>query len=367
MAVELNVFVAGSKQLETERNLFKLEAQNVQMQYKQHKKINVQINVCTFESFSPIFNNKEELQEAYNQYIREQAEVVFFVFDGAVGGITIKEYDVAENAYIKSNTKIPQLCVFSKLGQKSNDEIDVLKKRVNNLGQYWTDYKNIDDLRYQINKALTSAIDKKIIPSKIKLLHLFLFLLPIIALIVFGILFYEQSFSRKSFSYDVKVVNELSTCGRLIICPDSAQIVKYSITSVEEDINWNDIDRCIEYYDTIYPKDDCFINIYGYFENDMQNGVVKKFQFSLCDYVESAIKEKNRRVIETFIGLNPIELELPGGVKEILYTNPLKDLYSYLTEYDYHIVDIKTTEMDIDVEHAQYSKIAYIKLSKDEN
>ena len=43
------------------------------------------------------------MQEHYNRFIREKSDIVFFVFDGQVGGITETEFEVAKNAY-KSST-----------------------------------------------------------------------------------------------------------------------------------------------------------------------------------------------------------------------------------------------------------------------
>ena len=197
----LNIFVAGSKSLERERNHFKIEAQNLQAEYEQHKNKHIQINVYTFESFSSISDNTETPQDRYNHYIINEADIVFFVFDGEVGGITIQEFNVAENAYKHSKDKRPQLCIFAREGAKDSVEIKYLKKRVTDLKQYWIDYKDDGDFRYKIKKARRK---KRLCPCFAVPCH------EIISAVIFSFLMYNKGLMPP---HPLCYAHHLSYCG----------------------------------------------------------------------------------------------------------------------------------------------------------
>ncbi|MBQ8335811.1 MAG: hypothetical protein IJY45_06555, partial [Tidjanibacter sp.] len=265
MKNKLNIFIAGSKALEKERNLFKIVAQDLQLDYANHKKKNIHISVTTFESFSSIFTSKETLQDVYNKYIREESDVVFFVFDGTIGGITKDEFEVAESAYKDSKNNKPKLCVFTKENTEINLEIENLKQRVNDIGQYWVDYANEDELRRKIYIELSRQVDELVFkkPWYKRILPYFIVAVLLSSLMVVSKLL--QKPIEPVYSYDIQVIDELLTNGRLIVNKDSTDVIKYRISTEDTPVvNWND--KSIPYLtsrDTIYPKDNCIIKVYG--------------------------------------------------------------------------------------------------------
>lgn len=347
--VKLDVFIAGSKALERERNLFKIVAQDIQQDYHAQKKKDVRINVYTFESFGSICENTQPLQGKYNNFIKGVADIVFFVFDGNIGGITMEEYLVAEESYKKNQNKKPKICIFTKVTSQVNMEIENLKKRISEIDQYWVDYKNEDDLRFKINRELSREIDAIIYPKHAIIRHLFIAVFALIC-IVLGILFRDQSNTDEPLvelvkNYELKVVDELSNNGRLIINAAPSDILKYHISKTETNVNWAEIAEQIYSPDTLYFYENCFINIYGHPADDESLSCSKTFEFNFNNYVETAIRSKNTRVVTELFDNSPLTVNFPEGVCDVLVYNQVNELYSYLVEYGYHISAIETSSI----------------------
>lgn len=359
----LNIFVAGSKSLERERNHFKIEAQNLQAEYEQHKNKHIQINVYTFESFSSISDNTETPQDRYNHYIINEADIVFFVFDGEVGGITIQEFNVAENAYKHSKDKRPQLCIFAREGAKDSVEIKYLKKRVTDLKQYWIDYKDDGDFRYKIKNELSREVDK-LLYRKIKISRLFKYLLMLLCLCMLGWMIFHDA-SPERLETPIDVVDQLLTHGKLTVClSDTSNVVKYNITTLEENVNWDNIDTYItDKNNVLYPKGDCFINICGY-TKDLEYNEVLVYEFKFSKFIETAIRTKNVEILKHLFGYQPIEVNFPDGVCDILYDGQVCELYDYLVNYNYHIQSVTTERHAEDIFSERYPIIRLITLSK---
>lgn len=150
------IFVAGSKALVTERNLFRIVASEVQSEYCK-RGVDVNLQVVTFETFHNCFTQKRK-QEAYNEYIEGTADVVYFILDGRLGGITEEEFNVAFEAYQRS--KKPLLCVFSCRNDVVNEGVERLRRRVSEVGQYYAEYEDEKELRYLIEKNLRYIVDE---------------------------------------------------------------------------------------------------------------------------------------------------------------------------------------------------------------
>lgn len=158
----LKIFVAGSKDLFNERNLFKIVANDLQTEFGIGGRRDVHIEVRTFENFEYFFGEHlKGAQDSYNQYISNEADAVFFVFDDKVGGITREEFNVAYDAF-KDDGR-PRICVFSKLhpGQPNKD-IAELRQMCSAVGQYYTDYADNTDLRNKIERSIRQLCNAKL-------------------------------------------------------------------------------------------------------------------------------------------------------------------------------------------------------------
>ena len=114
----LKVFVAGSKDLKNERMICRSVCNRLQNQWGI-------IVTKSFEDF-PETISREGHQNEYNTFIREQADVVMFVFSGKVGEITRVEFEHAWHAFTENGH--PQILVYiDQLEQAASSDIDDLK------------------------------------------------------------------------------------------------------------------------------------------------------------------------------------------------------------------------------------------------
>ena len=157
MKTELKIFVAGSKELKTQRMLVRNVASNLVTDYERKGK-NVGVTVWSFENFSLTFDRNGQ-QSNYNEFIAKEADLVIFVFDAHVGGVTREEFDVAYESY--SRRKHPQICVFSKKDKGKNTDIIRLRQEISRLNQYYTEYDSDDDLERLVEFLLRDCIDSR--------------------------------------------------------------------------------------------------------------------------------------------------------------------------------------------------------------
>lgn len=365
MAIELNVFVAGSKALEAERDLFRIEAQNVQVKYK-NKGVNARINVVTYESFSRLMRQGVCPQDVYNKYISESADIVFFILDGNVGGITQKEYDVAETAFKKNKSKKPVMGVFSRVNDVYNEDVEKIRERINNLHQYWCDYKDIANLRAHIRECFESEIDSRL---KRRVRWVATITAIILGFALLGVYPSNQNLEPKiplvtdevsDASHYLQVEDELVSKGQLKIdVKDSGVTVKYRIQ--EEHSQEKSGDLC---EDTIlYPKTNCSITIWAYNKAGVEI-CQNSYSFDMCRFVQYAIKAKNRDVAKLFG--EKVELIISDDNSDISL-EPIRDLYEYITRLGYNIVSIPSMlggDTSWDILSDEYPQISTIKLAK---
>lgn len=157
----LKIFVAGSKKLAYERNLFKIVASDLQTEFRGRGRKSIHIEVMSFENFDVFF--KEHLkgaQEAYNNYIVKDADAVFFVLDDSIGGVTRKEFDLAYDSF-KENGR-PLVSVFSRHSDCMNEDIAAIRHLCDLANQYYNEYVDYDNLRRLIADSIRSLCNKKI-------------------------------------------------------------------------------------------------------------------------------------------------------------------------------------------------------------
>lgn len=147
----LKIFIAGSKQLGEQRNALRAVLMRQQVLF------NVMVEAKTFEDFSDsLTDTTGGRQSEYEKYIKEQADIVAFIYDGKVGEITKKEFDVAYENF-KSH-KHPEIYVYCKNESSDTEDIQTLKLTLNKLGQYYTAYNDTDSLARLFEKSMTEYL-----------------------------------------------------------------------------------------------------------------------------------------------------------------------------------------------------------------
>ena len=152
----INVFVAGAKVLKRERDAV-ISALN---HITNHSSRDYAFRVKTYEDFDRSLTD-EGRQKEYNDYISIDAEYAIFILDSTVGGITMEEFEVAMNAY-RVNRR-PEIFVYSRMPsneggafsrffrrQEQSEEIIAIRKHLSEIGQYYIEYRDIDDLKSHI-------------------------------------------------------------------------------------------------------------------------------------------------------------------------------------------------------------------------
>ncbi len=153
----INVFVAGAKNLKTERDAVISALTHI----TNNSSRDYTFRVKTYEDFDRSLT-EEGRQAEYNNYISNNADYAIFILDDAVGCITYEEFIVAMKAF-KSKNK-PEIFVYSHKANESNrmlrgffrshqqsKEVTEIKKHLSEIGQYYIEYKDIDDLKNCIN------------------------------------------------------------------------------------------------------------------------------------------------------------------------------------------------------------------------
>ena len=114
----------------------------------------------TYEDFDRSLT-EEGRQKEYNDYLSNDAEYAIFILDSKVGGITFKEFEVAMKAY--RTKREPEIFVYSCMPNNEGrifshffrrheqpEEITAIRRYLSEIGQYYIEYRNIDDLKNQI-------------------------------------------------------------------------------------------------------------------------------------------------------------------------------------------------------------------------
>ena len=152
----LRVFIAGAKKLKLERLLLREQLS------KLSNRFNLDIRTVTFEDFQTSLTGKEKgRQEDYNQFIKEKADIVIFVFSSIAGRITEEEFDIAYSSY-QANNK-PEIFVYVK------KQFFIFDRRLRNIKErffsenreYYIEYKNEDNLSYLFYSHMSELLHNK--------------------------------------------------------------------------------------------------------------------------------------------------------------------------------------------------------------
>lgn len=149
---DANMFFSGSKQLETERNIFNGVVIRQQTRWRD-KDINIM--GYSYQNF-PHEVVKEGHQAKYNDFIQHHTDAIFFVLNGNVGGYTQEEFDLAMESFNKTGK--PMIFVYSKVSDSVDVSVDTLRKVIIQQKQYWQDYKNNDELKLLLENDMYGVI-----------------------------------------------------------------------------------------------------------------------------------------------------------------------------------------------------------------
>lgn len=147
---KLNVFIAGSKQLQQERDSIRAVFSILNNKYSNQ----LFIKVWTYEDFDRSFNSAGR-QEDYNSFLKNSTDYALFILDSSVGGITIREFQIAIDSF-RMHQK-PKIFVYSKRCEE-NAEIAKLHNIINQENQYYIEYSNTYELKSEIEKDFVKII-----------------------------------------------------------------------------------------------------------------------------------------------------------------------------------------------------------------
>ncbi len=151
----INVFFAGSTALQSERNIFTNVISQLQTSWKDR---NLQLYAYSFQNFKHHIEANGN-QSSYEDFIRNDTDLIFFVLDGEIGGITQKEFDIAMSSY-KMNHK-PLIFVYSQKGHTEEcADIKKLRAQISESSNYWQDYENDMQLGLLLKTDLLENIQK---------------------------------------------------------------------------------------------------------------------------------------------------------------------------------------------------------------
>ena len=108
---------------------------------------------------------KEGQQFAYNNFIKNEANIVVFVLNDVLGGITKEEFDVAYETLMLNDYRQPAIFVFSNKeneGIAENKDIADLRIKINDIKHYWIDYSSLEVLKLKIQLELDNWIKKEL-------------------------------------------------------------------------------------------------------------------------------------------------------------------------------------------------------------
>ena len=156
----IRIFIASSAELVQDRKEFRefLSIENDRLHTK-----GVYLELVQWENFLDAVS-QTSLQDEYNKEL-EKSSIVICLFYTKAGKYTQQEFDVALKHFKEKNS--PLIYTYFKTGAPEpapNDEqaqnLVKFKKRLSEIGHFYTSYKSIEDLKYQFRKQLDRLEDK---------------------------------------------------------------------------------------------------------------------------------------------------------------------------------------------------------------
>lgn len=159
---EIKVFIAGSTSLKNEFNAI---TDALRIITNSNSK-GIRITPKTYEDYKDPFSLEGD-QAKYNRFIMHKADYVIFVLDGEIGGVTLQEFDVAWNTF--ASKKRPGIYVYHKPTNTVSKDVQDIIRRINQCGQYYTEYTDLENLKLKVESAFRRVIDIHVIPPITKL------------------------------------------------------------------------------------------------------------------------------------------------------------------------------------------------------
>ncbi len=144
---DVNFFIAGSKALQQERDVF---AGVINVLQSTWKPLGLDINSYSYMNF-PRDVTIDGHQQQYNHFIAHHVNVAVFILSGKAGGYTMEEFDVAFDNFKKRG--MPKIYVYS-LDNEVNGCDSIIHTKMKEEKQYWIEYKNVEELRLLIERDL---------------------------------------------------------------------------------------------------------------------------------------------------------------------------------------------------------------------
>ena len=156
----IQIFIASSSELLQDRKEFRdfLSVENDRLHTK-----GVYLELIQWENFLDAVS-QTSLQDEYNKKLKS-AQIVICLFFKKAGKYTQEEFDTALQQF--KETGSPLIYTYFKSGapepdpnDRSANDLKLFKKRLSDIGHFYTVYNNIDDLKYQFRKQLDRLEDK---------------------------------------------------------------------------------------------------------------------------------------------------------------------------------------------------------------
>lgn len=153
MITGIEIFIAGRTDLH--RTIEELRSMLSEMQNLEYNAQRVALYVKTFRSF-PNTIDELTLQGIYNEYIRNQADVVVFIVDSKTGTGTLQEFDASYNSFVAK--KSPKIIVYYRVSRDSKVPPIEWKQRLDAIKHYWMPYKTNNELLDLVEKDIRCII-----------------------------------------------------------------------------------------------------------------------------------------------------------------------------------------------------------------
>jgi len=153
----ISIFIAGAKNLKEQRLQLKALTNDLNSTYGRQN-WDVSLHMNSYENFG-------DRQGDYDDFIKNQADLVIFLLEDRIGQKTEDEYKLATSAY-KQNGH-PEVITFVHSFKERTPEIDHLEQLVNSSTDiYYVEYTNTEDLLSKAKERINSFVEKRVNQKK---------------------------------------------------------------------------------------------------------------------------------------------------------------------------------------------------------
>lgn len=147
MSNNINIFVAGAKELKQERTCIKALANELSSKYQSR---GINIIAQSYEHF-------KDDQKVYNAFIENETDIAIFIIDGGLGEKTKDEFFTATDSL--SRVKHPEVIVFMRKQDQETPKMEDARKIVSTrLGdKYYVEYENLEELKQKAEDRIDKA------------------------------------------------------------------------------------------------------------------------------------------------------------------------------------------------------------------